>query len=60
MMVGKIKWDANRECWYCANCRVRQPSLRETCIFCDDYFKNFEEEKIRVEQEKIREEGKKE
>jgi len=42
MMIAKLKL-RDDGVWYCSECRVRQPCLRETCIFCDSVFTNYEE-----------------
>lgn len=47
MLLAKIKW-RNDGVWYCSECKVRQPGLRETCVFCGSLFTNFEDELVRA------------
>jgi hypothetical protein len=47
MLIAKIK-QRDDGVWYCSECRVRQPCLRETCVFCGSLFTNFEDELVRA------------
>lgn len=47
MLVAKLKW-RDDGVWYCSECRVRQPHIRETCVFCGSLFTNYEEELVRA------------
>ena len=48
MMIARIRWNENGKFWYCNECKVRQPGLRETCVFCGSLFTNFEDEMVRA------------
>ena len=30
------------ESYYCSNCMMRQPTIKNNCWFCSDLFSNFE------------------
>jgi len=47
MLIAKIKW-RDDGIWYCSECKMKQPGLRETCIFCGSLFTNFEDELMRA------------
>ena len=36
---------------YCSKCRMTQPRLRETCVFCGDLFSNYEDMLLKLYKE---------
>lgn len=36
---------------YCSKCRMTQPRLLETCVFCGDLFSNYEEMLLKLYKE---------
>ena len=42
--------------YLCSNCRFKQPSLTEVCVFCGEPFSNYEEELIKILEESKTEE----
>jgi len=40
-MISKIQ--ENNGIYYCSNCRVRQCDLKPNCVFCGNWFSNYED-----------------
>lgn len=40
-MISKIQ--ENNGIYYCSNCRVRQGNLKPNCVFCGNWFSNYED-----------------
>ena len=36
---------------YCSKCRMTQPRLQETCVFCGDLFSNYEDMLLKLYKE---------
>lgn len=39
-MVAELKEKNNN--YYCSNCMMQQPIIKPNCVFCGNYFTNYE------------------